>query len=98
MADLTADADERRPRAEPVQRLAELEADDAELIGVYTFAPLNQVIIAYHLEARGEVTLSPELAEFKRVPIAKLRPWPIGPGPAVADWLAKRKDQGKDQG
>lgn len=73
-----------------------LEVDRAELIGVYTFAPLNQVIIAYHLEADADakVVLSPELVEFKRVPITKLRPWPVGPGPAVADWLAQRKARG----
>ena len=37
----------------------------SKLIGVYDFQRMNQVIIAYHALARGEVRLSPELAEYK---------------------------------
>lgn len=71
-----------------------LRASDPTLVGLYTFAPMNQLLIAYHVRAEGEVVLGHELAEFKRVPVAKLRPWPIGPGPAVADWLRARRAGG----
>ena len=42
-----------------------LVADRVALIGVYDFQRMNQVILAYHVQARGEVRLSPELAEYK---------------------------------
>jgi NAD+ diphosphatase len=35
------------------------------LIGVYDFQRMNQVIIAYHVVASGEVRLSPELVDYK---------------------------------
>jgi NADH pyrophosphatase NudC (nudix superfamily) len=61
-----------------------------ELVGVYAFAQRNELIIAYHVEAEGEIVLGPELEVSKRVPIAKLRPWPFGTGEAVRDWLSSR--------
>ena len=64
-----------------------------DLVGVYPFRRMNQVIIAYHVEVSGEVTLGDELAAYKAVPIAKLKPWPMGTGKAVADWLAEVRSQ-----
>ena len=61
-----------------------------ELIGVYPFSQMNQVIIAYHLTASGELVLGDELEEFKRVPVDQLKPWPFGTGAAVKDWLEAR--------
>lgn len=85
------------PEETAVRETAEelgLAARDPSFVGIYGFAPLNQLLIAYHVVAEGEVVLNAELAEYKRVPIAKLRPWPIGPGPAVGDWLARRAKAG----
>jgi NAD+ diphosphatase len=42
-----------------------LQVPARSLIGVYDFQRMNQVIIAYHAVARGEVRLSPELAEYR---------------------------------
>ena len=67
-----------------------LEGEIGSLVGVYPFEQMNQIIVAFHVRATGEVTLGDELAGYKRVPIAKLRPWPFGTGQAVADWLARR--------
>jgi NAD+ diphosphatase len=64
-----------------------LQVDALKLIGVYEFQRMNQVIIAYHALARGEVRLSPELAEYKLFAPADLRCWPAGTGYALADWL-----------
>jgi NAD+ diphosphatase len=36
------------------------------------------------------ITLGEELADIKRVPVERLKPWTIGTGPAVRDWLASR--------
>jgi NAD+ diphosphatase len=61
-----------------------------DLVGVYPFTMMNQVIIAYHVRAEGEIALGAELAAFKMVPLEKLRPWPLGTGDAVRDFLARR--------
>jgi|JI10StandDraft_1071094.scaffolds.fasta_scaffold66292_4 NAD+ diphosphatase len=65
-----------------------LDAKVESLVGVHPFFMMNQVIITYHLTATGEIQLGEEIAAFKRVPIAKLRPWPMGTGEAVRDFLA----------
>ncbi len=67
-----------------------LEVLSLGLIGVYDFQRMNQVIIAYHALARGEVRLSPELAEYKLFEPADLVCWPAGTGYALADWLRRR--------
>lgn len=59
-------------------------------IGVYPFLERNELILAWHVEAHGTLRLGEELAAFKRVPPDKLRPWSLGTGRAVADWLAAR--------
>ena len=67
-----------------------LDGEIVSLIGSYAFRPMNQVIIAYHVRAAGEIRASDEIAAWKRIPIEKLRPWPQGTGEAVRDWLAAR--------
>jgi NADH pyrophosphatase NudC (nudix superfamily) len=67
-----------------------LRVDALKLIGVYEFLRMNQVIIAYHAQARGEVRLSPELAEYKLFAPADVVCWPAGTGYALADWLRSR--------
>ncbi|MFL5318121.1 MAG: NUDIX hydrolase [Myxococcaceae bacterium] len=68
-----------------------LDAQLVSLIGAYGFAEMNQVIIAYHLRASGEIVLGDELESHKLVRVEKLQPWPFGTGKAVADWLAARR-------
>ena len=67
-----------------------LQVDALKLIGVYDFQRMNQVIIAYHALARGEIKLSPELAEYKLYAPDAVRCWPAGTGYALADWLKSR--------
>ena len=67
-----------------------LEVEQLGLIGVYDFQRMNQVIIAYHALARGEVRLSPELSEYRLFAPAQLRCWRAGTGYALADWLRSR--------
>jgi NAD+ diphosphatase len=67
-----------------------LNVDSASLIGVYEFLRMNQVIIAYHVAARGEVVLSPELIDYRTVAPAQVKCWPAGTGKALADWLRTR--------
>jgi NAD+ diphosphatase len=60
-------------------------------VGVYPFLQANQVLLVYHVAAEGNITLSDELAEIKHVAHEKLKPWPMGTGPAVRDWLERWK-------
>lgn len=61
------------------------------LIGLYPFQRKNELILAYHIRAEGEIVLNEELAEFRLIPPEKLRPWESGTGLAVRDWLARRQ-------
>ena len=67
-----------------------LEASLRRYIGSYSFFAKNQLILAFHLTAEGPITQGEELAAYKPVPIAKLKPWPGATGQALADWLAGR--------
>ena len=67
-----------------------LKVDALKLIGVYDFQRMNQLIVAYHAVARGEIVLSPELAEYRLFRPEDIRCWRAGTGYAVADWLSGR--------
>ena len=67
-----------------------LSVQSLKLIGVYDFQRMNQIIIAYHAVAQGEVRLSPELAEYKLMQPQDIRCWRAGTGYALADWLRSR--------
>lgn len=73
-----------------VQEETGLIAEAPTLVGVYEFQRMNQLIVAYHVQARGEIRLSPELAEYKLFAPQDLRCWPAGTGYALADWLRAR--------
>jgi NADH pyrophosphatase NudC (nudix superfamily) len=76
--------------AREVAEETSLTVDALALIGVYDFQRMNQVIIAYHACARGEIRLSPELAEYRLFTPATVRCWRAGTGFALADWLRAR--------
>ena len=67
-----------------------LRTESLDLIGVYDFQRMNQIIIAYHAVCTGTVSLSPELVEYKLYAPEKVRCWPAGTGYALADWLKSR--------
>ena len=62
-----------------------MESDlDQATTGRYELRPQGRV-------PDGPITLAAdELDDYKEVPLAKLRPWPQGTGPALRDWLAAR--------
>ena len=76
--------------AREVAEETSLQVESAKLVGVYEFTRMNQVIIAYHVVARGEIVLSPELAEYKLMRPQDIKCWPAGTGKAVADWLRSK--------
>jgi NADH pyrophosphatase NudC (nudix superfamily) len=67
-----------------------LDVSALALIGVYDFQRMNQLIIAYHARASGEIVLSPELLEYRLFAPANVRCWRAGTGHALADWLRSR--------
>lgn len=68
-----------------------LDAAEAHYIGAYTFGQMNQLILAYHVEAQGNIQLDPaELADYRLLDIKKVQPWPMGTGIALRDWLRSR--------
>jgi NAD+ diphosphatase len=67
-----------------------LEAVETTLVGVHEFLRMNQVIITYHVRARGDIRLSPELAEYKLFAPEDVRCWRAGTGLALAQWLSSR--------
>ncbi|MDK2122749.1 NUDIX domain-containing protein [Parachitinimonas caeni] len=82
------------PRNGAAREVAEelgLRAVRVERIGEYPFVEQNQLILAYAIECEGDIVLSDELSEYKRVPINKLQAWPFGTGRAVADWLRQQE-------
>ena len=76
--------------AREIKEETNLDADQITLIGVYEFMRKNEVIIAYHVKAHGEIKLSPELLEYRLLAPQDLRPWPAGTGYAVADWMKRQ--------
>ena len=67
-----------------------LKTHELNLIGVYDFQRMNQIIIAYHAVCSGEVRLSPELVDYKLYSPETVKCWPAGTGYALADWLKSR--------
>ena len=72
-------------RRETMEEL-NLHALETKLVGVYPFAQQNQVIIAYHVRAAGEIKLNHELDDYKIVPALEIKPWPMGTGLAISAW------------
>jgi len=67
-----------------------LRTRSATLIGVYEFLRKNEIILAYHVEAEGEIRLGEELVDYRLIEPGRLRPWPLGTGLAMADWMRAR--------
>ena len=76
--------------AREIKEETNLDVRELNLIGVYDFQRMNQVIIAYHALAEGEVKLSPELVDYRLVEYEQVRCWRAGTGQALADWLRSR--------
>src|SRR5260370_4533706 len=71
-----------------------LKGEIVSFIGAYPFAEMNQIILAYHVRAHGEIVIGDEIVGVKAVPPDTLRPWPPVTGPALRDWLAARAGLG----
>ena len=59
-------------------------------IGHYVFKRMNQLIIAFHVRAQGEIILEDEIDDCRIIPFDKVRYWPAGTGYALRDFLQGR--------
>jgi NAD+ diphosphatase len=76
--------------AREISEETSLTTTELNLLGVYDFQRMNQVIIAYHAVCHGEVQLSPELVDYRLFNLADVKCWPAGTGYALAEFLRSR--------
>ena len=70
-----------------------LDGEIVSFVGHYAFELRNQVIFAYHIRVEGQIVLGDELESIKAIPPEDIRPWDLGTGPALKDWLAGRNSK-----
>ena len=81
------------PKAAVVREVKEeigLDVVESHIIGNYIFERKNEVMLCYHVIARGTIALGEEIAEVRRYAPGDLKPWPRATGFAVADWMRSR--------
>ena len=76
--------------AREIMEETSLTTSALNLIGVYDFQRMNQLIVAYHAVCQGEVKLSPELVDYRLFALDEVKCWRAGTGQALADWLRSR--------
>ena len=76
--------------AREIEEETSLTTSELNLIGVYDFQRMNQIIIAYHAVCDGEVKLSPELVDYRLFALEDVKCWRAGTGQALAQWLRSR--------
>ena len=67
-----------------------LDSTVESLVGVYPFPIRNELIIAYHVKASGEIRLNHEIADTKLLAFEEAVPWPYATGDALRDWLRQQ--------
>ena len=73
-----------------VKEELDLDAAPATLIGIYPFERMNQIIIGYHVQATGTITLNEELDSYILMPPEECVVWPTGTGYVLRDWLRSK--------
>lgn len=76
--------------AREIKEETNLDVLSLNLVGVADFQRMNQLIVTYHAVAEGEISLSPELVEYKLLDPQDVKCWPAGTGLALAQWLRTR--------
>ncbi|MBT8219710.1 MAG: NUDIX domain-containing protein [Bacteroidia bacterium] len=73
-----------------VKEETNLDCEIGSFIGHYTFRRMNQIILAYHVKAWGDIQLNEELDDYKLVPFGKVKTWPGGTGKALKHFLESK--------
>jgi NAD+ diphosphatase len=87
---LEAREDPKHAVVREVKEELDLDVVEMSLVGNYIFERKNEVMLCYHAVAKGTVSLSAELAEYRRYKPAELKPWKRATGLAVADWMRSK--------
>ena len=74
-----------------------VESRIESFIGHYTFKRMNQLIMAYHVKASGEIILDDEIDEVKIIPFSEVQYWPAGTGYALRDLLVSKGFEPKER-
>ena len=77
--------------AREVKEEVGLDTVSTHLVGVYDFRRKNELLIVYHVKARGTIVLNEELSDYRLMEPEDIVPWDQGTGHAVKDWLARRE-------
>lgn len=98
---VTGFLEKRESPAEAAAREVEEElglvGETQELVGLYPYPRMNQILMVYHVVAEeGEITLNEELAEYKALAPELVQYWPAGTGWAVKHWLEARGHSPKE--
>lgn len=68
-----------------------LDCEIREFLGHYSFKRMNQLIIAYHVYAEGEIVLQDdEIDDVRILPFEKVKTWNAGTGKALKKFLESR--------
>ena len=67
-----------------------LEGVIESFVGNYSFMQANQLLVVFHVIASGTISLNEELVEYKLEHKEDVKPWPMGTGPALRDWLVEQ--------
>ncbi len=83
------------PAAAVLREVAEeigLQGQLIAYLGMYEFYRRNQLLITYHVAVESyDVTIDTvEIADYKWVPVERVRPWSAGTGVALKEWLSAR--------
>jgi len=70
-----------------VKEETNLDAEIDHLIGLYPFHRMNQLIIAYHVKATGEIKLNEELDDYRLYDLQEIKCWDAGTGHAMRDFI-----------
>jgi NAD+ diphosphatase len=62
-----------------------------ELVGIYPFEAMNQLLIVYSVMCQGDLKLDEELSDYKMIDKTDFKPWSFGTGFAVKDWILNQK-------
>jgi NAD+ diphosphatase len=71
-----------------VKEELDLDAHEVNFLGNFPFAKLNQLMIAFHVKALGDVVLNEELDMHKFVNKEQLLGWTTGNRFEIGEWLA----------
>lgn len=70
-----------------VKEETNLDATIESLVGLYPFHRMNQLIIAYHVKATGEIKLNEELDDYRLYDLKDIKCWDAGTGYAMRDFI-----------